>query len=284
MNIVALQRFGVELVGFSVRTASESDLQLFDSAFREHSFVLIRDPGMTADEQISLLSRLGPVAIEMPGAARASYIRHDPELSGSGTVAGADFGKGELAFHFDMSYTEDFPQWIVSLYAEKVPKIGGETRLLHAGLAYERLDAETQQAIEGRRAVHVFDQRKRLMRTREADVGTFALRGVHDLEWPHPYGHGKVLMAMDADTDRIAGLPREQGEALLQRLFNVLASPDLVYDHQWRVGDLMVWDNRVLQHARADFDPTEARVLRRVACGDEKGILLHIRNRIEQRM
>jgi taurine dioxygenase len=281
MQVKPIEPFGVELVDFKVRSASEADFQAFDAAFREHSFVLIRDPSLTGEEQIKLLSRLGPVAVEMPGGTQISYVKHDPSDKVA-AVGGKGFGEGELAFHFDMSYTEDFPQWMASLYGEKVPAEGGETCLLHAGRVYDELDEETKQVIAGRRAVHIFDQEKRLLRTREADVGTYALRSVHDLVWDHPYGRGKVLFAMDADTDRIVGMPREEGEAILQKLFKALSSTKYIYQHKWRVGDLVVWDNRVLQHSRNEFDPAQARVLRRVGCGNEKAILLHLRNRMEQ--
>lgn len=282
MQIKAIEPFGVELVGFKVNSASEAEFRAFETAFREHSFVLIRDPSMTSGEQVNLLSRLGPVAIEMPGGSIVSYIKHDPEDS-SFAMGGKGFGEGELAFHFDMSYTEDFPQWVPSLYCIKAPVVGGETRLLHAGRVYDELDNEAKAAIAGRRAVHIFDQENnRRPITRESTVGKYALRGVHDLVWSHPYGYGHVLMAMETDTDRIVGMPREESEALLQKLFAALESTKFKYDHKWQVGDLIVWDNRVLQHARNDFDPAQARVLRRVACGDEKAILLHLQNRIDQ--
>jgi taurine dioxygenase len=283
MEIKPLSPFGVELQGFTYRTASEADLQAFEAAFRKHSLVLIRDPEMSGAEQIALMARLGPVAKEVPGAGHLAFIAHDPaKARPAGSAGTQEFGQGELYFHFDMSYAEEWAQWIVSLYGVLPTKTGGETMFLHGGRIYNKLDEQTKREIAGRKAVRLFDPvNERERWTREATCSKYTSRASQPLVVPHPYGYGEVLTAVETDTDRIVGMKPENSERILNKLFKALGDPAEVLTHKWEQGDLLIWDNRVLQHSRKLFDPSQPRILRRVGVGDEKVILRVMQNRID---
>lgn len=109
---------------------------------------------------------------------------------------------------------------------------------------------------------------------------------MHDLVRAHPGGGGPVLTAAMSSTDRIAGLPSDESEALLDELFAVLyGDPQYLLRHQWTVGDLVVWDNHVIQHSREHFDRRERRTLRRVINGDQTAIQKRVtRWKIQQPM
>ena len=281
MRLKPLTPFGVELEGFTYRTASAADREAFEASFRKYSLVLIRDTELTAQEQIQLMSRLGPVAKEVPGGGLVNYIAHDPEhILPPGTAGPAEFGQGGLNFHFDMAYTPDWPQWMASLYGVRVPTRDGHTLFRHGGRIYANLDETTKKAVAGRKAIHIFDTGR--ARARESTVRKVCFRSSHPLVRAHPYGGGDVLTACEQDTDRIVGMKPENSERILNELFEALANPAEVLAIQWRIGDLVIWDNRVVQHARRDFDPAEPRILRRVGCGDERMILLHMQNEIDQ--
>ena len=72
--------------------------------------------------------------------------------------------------------------------------------------------------------------------------------------------------------DSIVGMPRAQSDALIELLCQATERPEHIYEHKWRVGDLLIWDNRATLHARTDFDPAERRVLRRLAIRGERPI------------
>ena len=72
--------------------------------------------------------------------------------------------------------------------------------------------------------------------------------------------------------DSIVGMPRDQSDALIETLCQATERPEHIYEHEWRVGDLLIWDNRATLHARTDFDPAERRVLRRLALRGERPI------------
>ena len=73
-------------------------------------------------------------------------------------------------------------------------------------------------------------------------------------------------------TDHIVGLPNAESETILNTLFDHAEKPEFVYAHRWRVGDLMLWDNRCTLHARTDFDASERRKLRRITVQGERPI------------
>ena len=70
-------------------------------------------------------------------------------------------------------------------------------------------------------------------------------------------------------TDDVEGLGRAESDALLEELFAYIENPKIIYRHEWQLNDLVFWDNRILQHARTDFDPAEKRVLRRVPIAED---------------
>ena len=70
-------------------------------------------------------------------------------------------------------------------------------------------------------------------------------------------------------TEEIIGLKESESREILEKLYEKIEDPDICYTHVWRPGDLLMWDNRCLQHARTDFPTSQRRLLRRVGlCGD----------------
>jgi taurine dioxygenase len=102
-------------------------------------------------------------------------------------------------------------------------------------------------------------------RQRRSEVGPDWPGSVHPIVLHHPRTGVEVLFVNEHQTDAVVGLPADEGEALLQVLFGVLYRPANVFEHRWAAGDLLVWDNIALQHARHDLTGAGTRTLRRVA-------------------
>jgi taurine dioxygenase len=263
-----LEPFGVAVRGIDLRDLDDDGRRL-DELFAKHSLVVIRGQVLTDDEQVAFASRFGSV-LDEGGGHPFSYIAHDPERQRSGL--GADIPQDELSFHRDQMFTTS-PPVVQILHPLALPTTGGETVFVHGGDAFAALPAETRQRLEGLTAIHLYDPRVPLTsgRYRESIVGPGSFHAEHPVIAPHPFGAGDVLTVTYQHTDRIVGLPPGKSDALLAELFAVLYAPERVYRHEWRSGDVVVWDNRVVQHGRGTFDRSERRVMRRCVVGSPEG-------------
>ena len=95
---------------------------------------------------------------------------------------------------------------------------------------------------------------------------------VHPVVRTHPATGRKALYVNRLMTVRIEGLPQEESDELLNFLFDHQEQRQFVYEHVWRPGDILMWDNRCTLHARTDFSPGERRLLRRVIILGEKPV------------
>jgi taurine dioxygenase len=167
-----------------------------------------------------------------------------------------------MQFHTDGAYFER-PTKATLLYGVAVPSSGGDTLFSNAYKAFESLDATTQARIESLEALNVYDYSDGGTK-RPDQVSDDAPRFVHPVVVVHPETERRSLYVNRLMTKEIVGMHAAESEALLETLFRAVERPEFVYAHKWRVGDLVVWDNRCTFHARTDFDPNEKRALRRM--------------------
>jgi taurine dioxygenase len=104
----------------------------------------------------------------------------------------------------------------------------------------------------------------------DLDVPEQSPRATHRVVWSHPVTGERGLLVNENQTTRIDGLPEEESRGLLVELFDLMYRSDEVYEHRWQQGDLVIWHNLAVQHARGDLGGDGERTLRRVALG-EKG-------------
>lgn len=174
-------------------------------------------------------------------------------------------GSGELAWHTDQSYMAQ-PATGSFLYGTEIPATGGRTFFANLYLAYEALPAATAKAIAGRRAVFSYAKRVSGYEGEQPDAAEIRRRTpdvLHPLVNAHPVSGRKALYLDPSTTVGIEGLPRDEGEALLDELARHATRPDFVYAHEWRVGDLIMWDNGFLLHRREPYDASQNRLLKR---------------------
>jgi taurine dioxygenase len=247
---------GVEVTGLDpARPPAGGELDALRRAFDARHLLLLRAPGLGDLEHVRLVGCFGPVYDEY-GDGRGwhfvSNVRRD-----------AIIGHGPLLFHSDLAFTPE-PTLGLSLYAVDVPSDGAPTRFANAVRALESLPADVRARLEGLHAFHLFDLTTQAggARYREATLPPSEPRARHPVVMRHPRSGRPILYVSEMQTDRIAELSADEGEALLQQLFAALYAPDNVYEHRWRAGDLLIWDNLALQHGRKA--PDLPRTLRRV--------------------
>jgi taurine dioxygenase len=167
---------------------------------------------------------------------------------------------GEIEWHFDKMH-QPVPNIAAVLHAVEIPDWGGETCFSDASLIYDNLPAATQRRLEGLHVLCAYDYAAR--NAGERVLTASAPRAVQPLV--RTSGGRKSIYAAPLMVDGIAELPGSEGAALLAELYSHFGKPEYTYEHSWRVGDTLIWDNRCLAHRRKDFDPAQRRLLKRVA-------------------
>jgi len=229
------------------------------AAWLRYHLVLFRAQQLSPAQQAKVAAWFGPIEESTPQAMQRAEAAEGPVHYISNRVDGGRAGDGELEFHSD-SAVREFPLRAVVLHAVDVPSVGGDTLYANCARAYEMLPPSLKDRIRGHDAHHGYDYD----RTEKSPPGGPGFHGTHPVALSHPLTGAPVLYLSRNSTTEIVGLPGAVSDALLEELFAYIESPAVIYRHQWRVGDVVVWDNVALVHARTPFDPREARTLQRV--------------------
>jgi taurine dioxygenase len=174
-------------------------------------------------------------------------------------------GNYELVWHTDMSYNP-LPPRASLLYALEVPPDGGNTGFLNMYSAYETLPDDLKRAIDGRTCIHdssrnsAGELRKGFQRTLDVRQTPGA---VHPLVRRHPVTGRKALFLGRRPGAYIHGLSIEDSEALLDAVWKHATQERFAWYQKWRVGDLVMWDNRCVMHRRDAFDESLNRLMHR---------------------
>jgi len=236
--------------------------------------VLVFPGQRLTDEQLAAFSRnfgeldlapppetTNPSGIHVPTMPEVTVISN---VIVDGKPIGA-LGAGEAEWHTDMSYCEVPPSASV-LYALEIPPIGGDTSFLNMYTAYETLPEALRQQIANRRAVHdaTYTSAGGLRKgVRPVQDVTQTPGARHPLFRVHPLTQRKALYLGRRRNSYIVGLAVEESERILDNLWAQTTRPEFVFTHQWKVGDLVMWDNRCVMHRRDAFDPNTRRIMHR---------------------
>jgi taurine dioxygenase len=256
---------GVEMTGLDPRSPDNLTLRNLQQAFLHHHMVLLRAPDLSEGDCIKLTEAIGSAQVRVKNAYDT-----DKTMLISNVHKGGHIGNGELLFHSDGMFLEA-PLKAISLYALSVPSKGGETKFANAMMAYDLLPETLRKRIAGLQGRHVWAYNEYGdTRPNPDDFKPGMKHAIHPLAWRNAVTGKMVLMASKMFTDCIMGVDRAESDEILGEIFACMENPSVVYWHKWQVGDYLVWDNRVLQHARADFDPSEPRAMRRVPIVDSE--------------
>jgi taurine dioxygenase len=192
------------------------------------------------------------------------YISVISNIIENGKAIGA-LGAYESIWHTDMSYNPE-PPAASALYALEVPQSGGDTGFANMYRAYETLPDGLRRRVEGRLCRHdaTYNSAGELRRGfREVTDPRRAPGADHPIIRTHPVTGRKALFLGRRRNAYIQGLEFEDSEQLLDALWAQATRPELTWYQQWRVGDLVLWDNRCVMHRRDEFDPNSRRLMHR---------------------
>jgi taurine dioxygenase len=263
---------GLEVLGVDLSQPISKDLAAqLEDVFHRGLVILLRNQNLTEEDEVRFAECFGELAKTLnvhhtgkhPATMLISNIRKDGKPIGA-------LPDGEMQFHTDQCYVER-PAAASMLYAIEIPKEGGNTLFANAYTAYETLPDEVKKKIEGRKAINAYDYANASVK-RGTKLGEGVPYYSHPVVRTHPATGRKALYVNRLMTIAIEGMPEAESDELLNFLFDHQEQPKFVYEHVWRVGDILMWDNRCTLHARTDFAPTERRLMRRVTILGEKPV------------
>ena len=260
---------GAEIVGVDLSCPlDEATVAAIKAAWSEHLVLLFRDQALSEDDQVRFARHFGELQQRpRPKDLRAEAKVKNPEVMLVSNIRenGKPIGSlpdGEMQFHSDMCYILTPPKGTF-LYAIEIPSEGGDTLFLNMYKAYETLPLETKARLKGKNAVNVFLYGST---SRDGNKPDFNIHphATHPIVRTHSDTRRPALYVNRLMTWNIEGMEGAEGQELLDSLFDHIEQPQFIYEHKWKVGDLILWDNRCTLHARTDFSDKERRLLRRV--------------------
>lgn len=246
--------FGLEVRTDLAADFSEAEKDALRRLYRRDGLLLFRDQKLTKTQQIAACDIFEPALRE---DAIENFIVSNVHEDGV-------LGDRELLFHNDVPFVPA-PFLGGCLYALEVDDGVSTTRFASAMRGFEALPDELQQRIDGMTALQV-RARAFTRRTRLSDLEPQDNCAVHALVGRQEDTARRYVFACMDMTALVIGLPEPESDALLEELFSYLYAEDNVYEHRWREGDLVIWDNLAIQHARAEIE-SGTRTLQRVTMG-----------------
>lgn len=233
---------------------SDGDRLRIQEAFWEHSVLVFRDQSLTEAEQVAFSRYLcDPVA----HPTNTTNVGELPEIciianvEENGQAVGA-LGNNEVAFHADLAFCQT-PGSVSILYAVEAPSDSGMTSWASGIAAYSALDEGSRDQFERLRIV--YSHARADYRSDEPVI--------HPLVCTHPESGRKTLYFSANHAASAVGESEQESEALVARLRSYTTEERFCWTHQWRAGDLVVWDNRSTQHRRSSVDESKRRLMRR---------------------
>lgn len=265
---------GAEVLGIDLRdTLSDETIAELKQLWLDHLVLLFRGQKLSQKELLRATQYFGKLAqYARPKEFRPAGFDNLEEgvmLISNIRENGVPIGSlpdGEMHFHHDMLHAE-IPHKGTMLYSVEIPSKGGNTLFANSYTAYERLAPEIRNRLEGRKAHHLYHYGS----TKEGDktgVAAFS-EAVHPVFRTHEDTKRKAVYVNRLMTQKIVDMDEEESQKLLHQVFDHSENPEWVYEHVWKPGDVLLWDNRCSMHARTDFPAGERRLMLRTTIEGE---------------
>jgi alpha-ketoglutarate-dependent 2,4-dichlorophenoxyacetate dioxygenase len=254
--------FGARVDGVDLaHPVDDSTWAAIRAAFEEHSVLVFRGQALDDEAQIAFSRRFGPLEVtrSMNPAAGTPFARQSNLDIRTGEVIPPDdrrmiYQLANMLWHSDSSFKE-VPSLCSLLSARIVPPEGGATEFASTRAAYPSLPRPLRRRVETAVAVHDFawsrDQVRPGFFTAEERAQYPPVQ--HPVVRTNPV-NGRRSLFLGAHASHLAGLPVEEGRALLQQVLDHVTQPRFCYRHEWAQGDLVVWDNRCILHRATPYD------------------------------
>jgi taurine dioxygenase len=273
------EALGAQIEGVDLRRIGDREFQAIHQTWLDHLVILVRGQNLDDEDLIAFSRRFGGLDWAPVQETGRRFVEGHPEIyvvsnvMENGVPIGS-LGAGEAVWHTDMSYLEVPPKASL-LYAIEVPATGGDTWFSNMYRAYECLPESLRERIASLTLKHdgTYNSGGYLRQGMDAVDDPMTSAGAyHPLVAAHPETGRRVLYLGRRRNAYIGGLPVAESEVLLDELWSYATRPELSYQHHWRVGDVVLWDNRCTMHRRDPFDDNSRRILHRTQIKGEAAL------------
>ena len=255
--------------GVDVRTLDDETFATLYRAWLECNVLVVRGQELQLDEFVTYSRRFGLIephpskSTRHPDCAEITLLGVN-KFGADGQLDMAIYKRGASGWHTDGAY-DDVPFKATQLYGLAIPSRGGNTLFASMYAAYDALPDRLKQRIAGLQGAYVYGGRRKstaLLNAEDRDKKP----ALHPLVRAHPETGRYALYFDPGKILRIEGLAADQSDALIDELTGYMIQPGAEYHHQWKKGDIVIWDNRCSYHkAAGDYPPEEDRIHWRVS-------------------
>jgi alpha-ketoglutarate-dependent 2,4-dichlorophenoxyacetate dioxygenase len=270
MDIVPLgPGFGAELRGVTLAdvAADDATYAAVRAAFEDHSVLVFRDQDVTDEVQLAFSRRFGPPEVTKVGSqGTGSHFVILSTIGPDGKVVPPDHrlslrNKANQLWHTDSSFKR-VPALASILSARIIPANGGETEYVSTRLAFERFDAGLRNKLQNSFAWHDYAHSRSQI---AADLASPEERAALPpqcwrIAWKNPV-NGRSAIYLASHAYAVEGMEKAAGKKLIDKLMAFATAPGTSYLHQWRKGDVVMWDNRATMHRGRPWPAHEARLM-----------------------
>jgi taurine dioxygenase len=253
--------FGAEIFGVDLHKATASERAGIVDVFQRHGAILLRNQKLTPEDLEAFASTFGRA--EDHTLKEFTLPRHPKiYILSNRTENGVPIGAHNdgVGWHTDYSYKAE-PVMCTMLYAVEVPPEGSDTLLADGCAAWKALGPERQAQLSGLKLHHSYQH---FMATRQygarelpEEIKRANPDVVHPLIRTHPANGRKALWPSTGTVLEVVGMPNPDGLELVDELVEFMTEEQFVYRHKWKVGDVLMWDNRCTLHTGTLYDDTK---------------------------
>jgi len=270
MEIIPLRPgFAAELrgVGLAEVAANDAAYKETRAAFEENSVLVFRGQDVTDEVQLAFSRRFGPLEVTKVGSqGEGTNLVILSTIDANGRVVPADHrlalrNKANQLWHTDSTFKRT-PALASVLSARIIPAQGGETEFVSTRLAWERLDAEKRARLENCFVWHDYAHSRGKI---APDLASPPERAALPpqcwrMTWKNP-ANGRIALYLASHACAIEGMDEGEAQKLLAELIDAATAQGLSYQHDWRAGDVVMWDNRATMHRGRPWPASEPRLM-----------------------
>ncbi len=253
---------GAEILGVDLAGPLDDEtIAEFRQLWLQHCILLFRNVVWSPAQHVAFTRRFGALHI-MPGIGHDVPTNHPdhPEIMVVSNIKrnGTPIGlrRAGWGWHSD-GEDKKLPNMGSLLHALKVPPDQGDTSFANTYKAYEALPQEVRDRIDGRRGRFSRAERHSVNYPNLPPLTNAEERDRPDVWHPITRTHpetGRTALFIGRWAVEIEGIPKDEGEPLIDELTSHAVKPEFTYTHRWRAGDAILWDNRCTQHRAQPFD------------------------------